>query len=95
MKLIWTRPADADVREIRRFVAQFNPEAADKIRNSIVLAAKRLQLFPQLGRSVKRKDLRLFPVTGTAYLLIYQVVADAIIIASVVDGRMDRDPDLW
>lgn len=95
MKLIWTRPADADVREIRRFVAKFNPDSADNVRTSIVLAAKRLKSFPQLGRAVKRKDLRLFPVPGTPYLLICSIATDAIIIASVVDGRMDRDPDLW
>jgi plasmid stabilization system protein ParE len=60
---------------------------------AIAAAARRLTVFPQLGRASDRLDIRLLQVPGLPYLLPYRVVEDEIEIVAVFDERMERPPE--
>lgn len=64
MKLIWTRPASTDRKEIREYIAQNNPAAALALDAQISKHASHLTDHPQLGRPGR--------ITGTRELVVHQ-----------------------
>jgi toxin ParE1/3/4 len=94
MKVVWTRFAIADLNAILDYIAERNPQAASHVQGAIIRSGYKLGAFPQMGRAAQRPGTRLWPVTGLPYVLSYRVVNDSVEIASVLDGRMDRDSDL-
>lgn len=82
--LIWARKAQADLAEIRAYIASDNPEAADRIADQIRLAAELLLDFPRKGRPAKR-GFRLI-IARYPYLIRYRVRGDEIEIARVYHG---------
>jgi toxin ParE1/3/4 len=90
-KLLVSKRAEADFREIWRFIALHNPEAADRILLRLDERLQMLRLFPRLGptRSDIRNGLRML-VEGN-YLLLYEYHArrDEVVLVAVVDGRRE------
>jgi len=50
MKLRFTAQALADIAEIADFIRAENPQAAEKVRASILESLRNLALFPRAGR---------------------------------------------
>jgi plasmid stabilization system protein ParE len=73
------------MREARDFIAQDNPDAADRLVALIGSRAETLLLFPAAGRRTEtgRRSLALPP---TSYRLIYRRAANEILILSVWHG---------
>jgi toxin ParE1/3/4 len=84
-----TKQADADLDEIWLHIAVDNVIAAERLMERIEAAEDRLGEFPQIGqaRPEIRADLRHWPVG--AYLILYRVGEDEIIIVRVVHGARD------
>jgi plasmid stabilization system protein ParE len=78
---------------IYRYIAVRDPFAAEKIMKTIAAAARRLAVFPQLGRPSDRSDVRLLQVPGMPYLLPYRVAEEEIEIIAVFDEWMERPPE--
>jgi toxin ParE1/3/4 len=95
VKVRWTKAAEADLNIIHDFIASRNPRAAEEVRHKIVSASRRLLEFPEIGRATQKPRFRLLPITGLPYLLVYRVSTEYIEVGSVIDGRMDRAPDLF
>lgn len=93
MRLIWSENSQADLLGIHRYIAARDPSAAAKVMKAIAAAARRLTVFPQLGRPSDRSDIRLLQMPGMPYLLPYRVVEDEIEIVAVFDERMERPPE--
>jgi len=50
MDIEWSRRARGDLRDIAAYVAQDNPDAADRVTDRIVAATETLSTFPSIGR---------------------------------------------
>jgi len=61
--------------------------------NDISGAARRLVMFPQLGRPSDHIGIRLLQVPGRHYLLPYRLDGGDIEILAVFDERQERPPE--
>jgi len=90
-ELFVTLRAEADLREIWRYVAADDPAAADRVVLRIDERMQILRQFPRIGalRNDVRRGMRML-VEGN-YLLLYQYDArkDEVDLVAVVDGRRE------
>ena len=85
MRLVWTRPALADVLHIRDHIAQDSPRYARVVAERIVSSVDRLSVFPLSGRVVPElADPTLREVIDAPYRIVYRVLNDALEILTVV-----------
>lgn len=75
MKLAWTEEAIADVNRQRSFIGADNPEAADRIAQAILNAAKALEAFLELGKVVEGLSVRVLIEGQYRYKLVYEMDA--------------------
>lgn len=90
-ELFVSRRADADLREIWRYIASDNPAAADRVLLRIDAKLQILRRFPQIGalRNDIRRGMRML-VEGN-YLLLYEYDTrkDEVDLIAVVEGRRE------
>ena len=91
MKVIWSRPAAADRRDIRTHVAQDNPSAALALDELFSAAATRLIDHPRLGRTGRVTGTREL-VVHRNYLLIYDLAGDCVRILRVLHTARQWPP---
>lgn len=89
--LFVSRQAEADLREIWRYIASDNPAAADRVLLRIDAKLQILRRFPEIGASRNdiRRGMRML-VEGN-YLLLYEYDSrkDEVDLIAVVDGRRE------
>jgi toxin ParE1/3/4 len=95
VRIVWSVPARATIKDIFSYIAVFNPVAAQKVKLNILFSARKLIDFPEIGKQSERPGVRLLVVSGSPYILVYTISGDTIEIGSVIDGRMKRSPDLF
>lgn len=83
MRLIWTRPASVDRKEIREYIAHDNPAAALALDELISEKASRLLDHPGLGRPGRTEGTREL-VAHKNYILVYDVTADLVRVLRVL-----------
>lgn len=83
MRLVWTRPASADRREIREYIAQDNPAAALALDELFSEKASHLIDHPGLGRPGRVAGTREL-VVHRNYVLIYDTTDDRVRILRVL-----------
>jgi len=86
-QVVWSFAALADLRQIRGYIAQFNPSAAARLADRIIAAADGLILFPHRGTLVGDNLCQIMPVYP--YLLRYEIVGDTVNILRVRHGMRD------
>lgn len=85
MRLVWTRPALADVLHIRDYIAADSPRYARVVAERIVASVDRLSTFPLSGRVVPElADPKLREVIDAPYRIVYRVRDDVLEILTVV-----------
>ena len=89
MKLVWTRPATADRREIRTYIAQDNPVAALAIDELFTEKASRLVDQANIGRVSGTREL----VAHKNYILIYDVVGNLVRVLRVLHAARQWPPE--
>ena len=77
MKLVWSRPAAADRREIRSWIAQDNPAAALRLDQRLSEAAQHLVDHPDLGRPGRLPGTREL-VIHQNYILVYDLTEELV-----------------
>ncbi|MGD0260662.1 MAG: type II toxin-antitoxin system RelE/ParE family toxin [Verrucomicrobiota bacterium] len=84
--------ARADLEEIWLFIAQDNPEAADRFVRNLVSRFPTLASMPQMGRLREELAARLrsFPVRN--YVIFYRPMGAGIEIVRVLHGARDFPP---
>jgi toxin ParE1/3/4 len=84
--------ASTDLQEIWLFIAQDNPDAADRFIQTIVSRFPTLASMPYMGR--QREDLsvrlRSFPVGS--YVIFYRPIGDGIEVVRILHGARDFPP---
>ena len=89
MRVRWTRPALQDLGGIRAYIAEDNPRAAQKTASLLKQASRQLARFPRLGRRGTATGSRELIVSGTSYILIYDIEQDEVRVTAVVHGATD------
>ena len=89
MRLEFTERAVCDLIRLREFLAQHDPEAAQRVAEQLIAAAQKLSDTPNIGRWIERIPSMREWVVGR-YVIRYQVVDDALIVARIWHGREDR-----
>jgi toxin ParE1/3/4 len=93
VRLIWSRRAVADLRELRAFVDQDAPAAASRIAGRILEAIETMiPANPQIGRRGRVPGTREFVLGGTPYVVPYRIRDGDIIILRILHGAR-RWPD--
>ncbi len=82
-----------DLAEIWEYIAQHNPEAADRIIRDITAKFATLRRHPHIGkeRNYLLINLRSFPVRS--YIVFYQPIENGIEVFRVLHGAMDIDSE--
>ena len=73
MRLAWTESALGDLRALRDYIAEHDPEAAGKVALAIHDGVERLTDFPASGRPGRLPNTRELVIPATRYLVIYRV----------------------
>jgi len=94
MKLRWTPRAVADLEEISDYLVAASPQTWDHLLSRIERLSEMILDFPLMGKAGLVPGTREFVVSGTPWILVFQVKEDAVVIVSVRDGRMRLPPGI-
>lgn len=88
-RVVRTSAAKADARDIWTYIAQDNPDAADRLLDRFDKLFRMLALQPLVGKSVEElvPNLRFVPVGN--YLIFYRPAKDRIEIVRILHGARD------
>ena len=92
MKLRWTPRAVADLEEISDYLVAASPQAWEHLLQRLERLSEAILDFPLMGKAGLVPGTREFVVSGTPYILVFQVKDEAVVIVSVRDGRMRLPP---
>lgn len=96
MKLSWSARALRDLREIFRFIAEDDPEAAAKWVKRLRARAASAAAVPTIGRwlpeNPERRDLR--EVIFRGYRIVYMVASGRVVVLTVIEGHRRLPSDL-
>lgn len=93
MKLRFTKRAAQDLADIADYILERNPEAALRVRATILEAIQNLILFPNVGRRQTIEGVRKLVTRRYPYLVYYTVdeKADEIVIVTVQHPARERE----
>ncbi len=98
MRLVWTPRARVDLDEITAYIAEQNPDAAQRVADYIQDEAGLLAQQPGLGRPGRKEGTRELIVSKTAwhsaYIIPYRVRGERIELLAVVHGAREWPADL-
>ncbi|MCF6300510.1 MAG: type II toxin-antitoxin system RelE/ParE family toxin [Proteobacteria bacterium] len=83
MQIIWEQDAISDLIELREYIAQFNPKAAEKLGGKIIESANLLPKNPLLGKVGKLHETRELVIPDSSYTLIYYTESKSISILRI------------
>jgi plasmid stabilization system protein ParE len=94
VKLIVSPDAAADLNRLRAFLADKNPDAAQRAATMLIHAIQSLDTFPDRGRPTGIEGVRelIVPFGSSAYVLRYAHLADTneVIVLRIWHGREQR-----
>ena len=88
-RLTFSEAAEADLDDIRSYIALDKPQAAARMRTRLADACETLLDFPEVGRKRTRSSLREL-VTVRPYVIIYSVRPDEVSIERILHGARRR-----
>jgi toxin ParE1/3/4 len=93
MKVFVSDQADADLRQIYRYLAERNAAAAESLIREIDRKFENLSHFPFIGRERSTLSAGIRSVVTHPYVVFYTVEPDRIIIVRVLHGSRDIDAE--
>lgn len=91
MIIVWRPRAQADFLSQIDYVRGHNQGAAERLHDDVLGAVKLLGSFPEMGRPGPRPGVRELIVTGTPYVIVYQVGAGRVRILRLFHAAQKRD----
>ena len=91
LEIVWSPLARMRLREIRAYVAQDKPEAAERLAMRIVAVVEALRNHPHLGRVGAEPGIRELVIGGTPYIVLYRVERERVVISTVWHGKQRRE----
>ena len=89
--VVWSALARTRLREIRAYVAQDKPEAAERLAMRIGAMVETLRNHPHLGRVGAELGTRELVIGGTPYIVLYRVQGERVIISTIWHGAQRRE----
>lgn len=88
-RFIFAPEAKEDVRGIRKYIAEDNPQAASRMVATLKEKCRALASTPMMGRTCNElaSGLRSFPVGS--YIIFYRIAGENIEIARIIHGAQD------
>jgi toxin ParE1/3/4 len=81
-KIIWSRQARDDLRDIVTFIAAKNHPVAESFGFRLIAKVDLLEQFPQIGRIVpEERDENIREIILPPYRIIYRVLAESRVVA--------------
>jgi toxin ParE1/3/4 len=93
MRISFSAQAIGDLRHIRNFIAEENPQAASRVATKLIAACDALQRFPARGRPGTVPGTREL-TSVPPYIIVYEVTAFDVVIIRIWHGARDRIPPL-
>lgn len=93
MRIVWTDLAVSDLAAARAYIAQENPQAAERQVARVLAAVGGLLRFPEIGRPGRRAGTRELVINRTPYIAAYRLRGDTIEILRVIHSRQ-RWPEI-
>jgi len=91
LEIVWSPLARARLQEIREYVAQDKPMAAERLAIRIVTVVEALRNYPHLGRAGARPGIRELIIGGTPYIVLYRVHDQRIVISNIRHGAQREE----
>lgn len=93
MKLRFTVRAAQDLSDIASYIREHNPQAALRVRSSILESLQTLALFPHVGRQQTIAGVRKLVTRRYPYLVYYTVdeVAAEVIVITIQHPARERE----
>ena len=88
MIIRWLEEAIYDLQALRRYIAQDNVKAANRIVNKVLNSVKLLPEQPSIGRQGRAPNTRELIISGTPYIVPYRVKNSTIEILRVFHCAM-------
>jgi toxin ParE1/3/4 len=85
--VVWSPRAIEHLAQLRAYIAQDNPTAANRIGSTLLEAVERLAELPNLGRPGRVAGTRELVVPGTPYVIPYRLRGDRLEVIAVFHGR--------
>ena len=79
-----TKPAVDDLQEVENYIRQDNPSAAARTVLRVLEAIEYLATFPTIGRTGRVPETRELVVSGTPFIVMYQLRQSTIFILRVL-----------
>jgi len=92
MKAVWTKLAKEDLEAALQYISKENPTAAKALGARLLSVLETIREHPHKGRSRKVEGTREFVLTETAYILVYLVRSDALVIVSFLHSSRRWPP---
>lgn len=90
VEIVWSPRARARLREIRAYVAQDKPVAADRLATRIVTVVEALRNYPHLGRAGTQPGIRELVIGGTPYIVVYRARRNQVMISTIWHGAQRK-----
>ncbi len=87
MRVVVTITARQELQEHIAYIADQDPEAAQRQYDRILEAVDALQDYPRRGRPGRVEGTRELVISGTSYVAIYEVGTDVVTIVHIIHGR--------
>lgn len=94
MKIVWLPRAVSDLQDIRAYIAQHDPRAAQRIAQRIRQTVRHLKVHPQLGRPADVENIRMMSVPTAPYCIPYRAKDECIEILRVFHTAQEP-PESW
>lgn len=94
MIIRWLEEAVYDLQALRRYIAQDNIKAANRVVNKVLNSVKFLSEQPSVGRQGRVPNTRELVVSGTPYIVPYRVKNSTIEILRVFHCAMQWPEEL-
>lgn len=86
MKVIFTKPALAELEAIFSYISERNPTAALDVVGRIEHTVSQLARFPFIGHPKYKPGVRMLPLRRHPYLIFYKIEATEVHILSIRHG---------
>lgn len=91
VEIAWSLLARARLQEIRAYVAEDKPEAAEQLATRIVAVVEALRNHPRLGRTGAEPGIRELVIGGTPYVVLYRVRGRRVVISTIWHGAQRKE----
>lgn len=88
-EVVWTSEALISLATISAYIRHFDPDAANRIYERLILTGDSLAQFPHRGRPASggTRELPIVP----PYILRYEVAGEVVIILNIRHGRQSQE----